>query len=221
MSPGSTCDPTCEPFLDQEGLANHQKRPICRYLSPLPDSNGGPPPYHGTSLATGGNRSQRIWLNLAVFAADRFAADCHRLQPRGSIKAPYVLAGGSALVGVCPLGSTTALSSGCGLTSHLIETSSDAFGELALLKIVISGIAAVVCGGAAAGVANPAATASGRLSGKTQISFGCPGPATEPPCNPGAPSLTPAFRSRSVQPTAAPNRVLGVPSSPTDALASP
>jgi hypothetical protein len=56
-----------------------------------------------------------------------------------------------------------------------------------LLKIVISGIAAVVCGGAAAGVANPAATASGRLSGKTQISFGCPGPATEPRCNPWRP----------------------------------
>ena len=76
---------------------------------------------------------------------------------------------------------------GRGLTSHLSETSSGAFGEVALRKIVVVGIAAVVCGGAAAGVANPAATASGRLSGKTQISFGCPGPATEPPCNPWRP----------------------------------
>ena len=56
-----------------------------------------------------------------------------------------------------------------------------------MLKIVMIAIAAVVCGGAAAGVANPAATASGRLSGKTQISFGCPGPSTEPPCNPWRP----------------------------------
>jgi hypothetical protein len=37
--------------------------------------------------------------------------------------------------------------------------------------------------GPAVSVANPAATASGRLAGKTQISFGCPGPTTEPPCN--------------------------------------
>jgi hypothetical protein len=36
-----------EPLLDEEGLDNTQKWPICRYLSPLPDSNRGPPPYHG------------------------------------------------------------------------------------------------------------------------------------------------------------------------------
>jgi hypothetical protein len=36
-----------EPLLDEEGLGNTQKWPICRYLSPLPDSNRGPPPYHG------------------------------------------------------------------------------------------------------------------------------------------------------------------------------
>jgi hypothetical protein len=35
------------PLLDEEGLGNTPKRPICRYLSPLPDSNRGPPPYHG------------------------------------------------------------------------------------------------------------------------------------------------------------------------------
>jgi hypothetical protein len=45
------------------------------------------------------------------------------------------------------------------------------------------GISAMVCIGPAVSVANPAATASGRLAGKTQVSFGCPGPATEPPCN--------------------------------------
>jgi hypothetical protein len=36
-----------EPFLDEEGLGNTHKWPICRLLSPLPDSNRGPPPYHG------------------------------------------------------------------------------------------------------------------------------------------------------------------------------
>src|SRR2546421_9667731 len=39
---------------------------------------GEPPPYNGTSQATAGNGSQRIWFNLAVFGADRFAADCHQ-----------------------------------------------------------------------------------------------------------------------------------------------
>ena len=45
------------------------------------------------------------------------------------------------------------------------------------------GISAVVCIGPAVSVANPGATASGRLAGKTQISFGCPGPTTDPLCN--------------------------------------
>src|SRR2546428_7613234 len=53
--------------------------------SPLTDSNRRPPPYRD---ATGGSRSQRISLVFAVSRAGRFAADCHRLQPRGSIKAP-------------------------------------------------------------------------------------------------------------------------------------
>lgn len=52
-----------------------------------------------------------------------------------------------------------------------------------LRKSVLVGFAVVVWGGLAANVGSPAATASGRLVGKTQISFGCPGPATEPPCN--------------------------------------
>src|SRR5439155_6202630 len=44
------------------------------------------------SQATGRNRRQRFSLVSAVFGAGRFAADCHRLQPRGSIKAPYLRA---------------------------------------------------------------------------------------------------------------------------------
>ena len=52
----------------------------------------------------------------------------------------------------------------------------------ALRKLVMIGLAALVCSGLAASVANSAALASGRLVGKTLISFGCPGPATEPPC---------------------------------------
>src|SRR6266581_339051 len=56
--------------------------------SPLTDSNRRPPPYHGTSQATGRNLRQRFWLVSAASATPRFADDCHRLQPRGSIKAP-------------------------------------------------------------------------------------------------------------------------------------
>ena len=47
-----------------------------------------PPNEQGTSRATGGSRWQRSWLVFARSALRRFAADCHRLQPRGSIKAP-------------------------------------------------------------------------------------------------------------------------------------
>lgn len=54
-------------------------------------------------------------------------------------------------------------------------------------KIVVIGSAVVVCGGFAANVGNSAPEATGRLVGNTQISFGCPGPATEPPCNPWRP----------------------------------
>jgi hypothetical protein len=55
--------------------------------------------------------------------------------------------------------------------------------------VTIGSAAAVVSIGAAVGVANPAATASGNLTGKTQISFGCPGPVQEgtPGCNPWRP----------------------------------
>jgi len=49
-----------------------------------------PPPYHGTSQATRGDRN-----GFGLFAASalsRFAVDCHWLQPRGSIKAPSFVA---------------------------------------------------------------------------------------------------------------------------------
>jgi hypothetical protein len=47
-----------------------------------------PPPYHGTSQASGGSQRQQFWLVSAISALTRFAADCHPLQPRGSIRAP-------------------------------------------------------------------------------------------------------------------------------------
>src|SRR5205823_8077331 len=56
--------------------------------SPLTDSNRRPPPYHGTSQATGRSRSQRFSPISAVSGPCCFAGDCHLLQPRGSIKAP-------------------------------------------------------------------------------------------------------------------------------------
>jgi hypothetical protein len=49
--------------------------------------------YHGTSQATGGNPRQRISHVLARSAPIGFATDCHRLQPRGSIKAPSSVVG--------------------------------------------------------------------------------------------------------------------------------
>src|SRR5947207_13962766 len=56
--------------------------------SPLTDSNRRPPPYHGTSQATGRNARQSFPLVSAGFAAVGFATGCHRLQPRGSTRAP-------------------------------------------------------------------------------------------------------------------------------------
>jgi hypothetical protein len=55
-----------------------------------------------------------------------------------------------------------------------------------LRRLAAIASAAAVCIGVAASVANPAVTASGRLTGTTLISFGCPGPVREgtPGCNP-------------------------------------
>src|SRR2546430_13928626 len=74
---------------------------------PLDDPNGDRPPpsqggdlpqrvaahrrrpaYHGTSPASGRNAWQRISLVSTVSGTIAFATSCHRLQPRGSIKAP-------------------------------------------------------------------------------------------------------------------------------------
>ena len=53
-------------------------------------------------------------------------------------------------------------------------------------RLVTIGIASLAYIGPAVGVGNPAVTLSGQLAGKTQISFGCPGPVQEgtPGCNP-------------------------------------
>ncbi len=71
--------------------SDNKNRRFAAVLSPLPDSNRGPPPYHGSSQATGGSRGQRIWLVFAASGADAFASGCHWLRPLGSIKAPYSL----------------------------------------------------------------------------------------------------------------------------------
>ncbi len=74
-------------LIDPNGKSAKAER--AAYLqSPLTDSNRRPPPYHGTSAATVGNQRQRFSLVSAVFGAAPFAADCHRLQPRGSMRAP-------------------------------------------------------------------------------------------------------------------------------------
>ena len=49
-------------------------------------------PYHALQTATDRNPRQRFSLVLAASAPTRFATDCHGLQPRGSIKAPYFVA---------------------------------------------------------------------------------------------------------------------------------
>jgi hypothetical protein len=53
-------------LLSSEVRRNPQNGLFCRYLSPLPDSNRGPPPYHGTAHANGGNPRQRFALVSAV-----------------------------------------------------------------------------------------------------------------------------------------------------------
>ncbi len=65
---------------------------ICSCSSPLPDSNRRLPPYHGLRSAAGRNRWQRFWLVSPASAPVRFATGCHRLRPRGSIKAPFFVA---------------------------------------------------------------------------------------------------------------------------------
>jgi hypothetical protein len=62
------------------------------FSSPLTDANRRPPPYHGTTQATGRNPRQRFSLGWAVLEAVPFASDCHGLRPLGSTKAPRFVA---------------------------------------------------------------------------------------------------------------------------------
>jgi hypothetical protein len=83
-----------------------------------------------------------------------------------------------------------------------------------LHRLVTIGCAAVVCVGVVVGVANPALTADGRLTGKTQISFGCPGPVRQgkPGCNSWRPfahaRFTVAQRSASGNPISSTRRTV-------------
>jgi hypothetical protein len=52
---------------------------------------------------------------------------------------------------------------------------------------MIAVAAAVAIAGVASAASRSAVQATGVLRGTTQISFGCPGPTTEPPCNPWRP----------------------------------
>src|SRR5436853_5483481 len=65
-----------DPLLLREGNSRNGWQPTADALLAL-------------QTATGRSRRQRSWLDRAVFAGERFATGCHRLQPRGSIKAPF------------------------------------------------------------------------------------------------------------------------------------
>ena len=71
-------DNEVDPLLHREGTSRNGWQPTADALLT-----------HGRSKATGRSRWQRISLVFADSTPRRFAADCHRLQPRGSIKAPY------------------------------------------------------------------------------------------------------------------------------------
>jgi hypothetical protein len=95
---GSIPDPHSR---DRKSIRRRKRRRAALLQSPLPDSNRRPPPYHGTSQATGGSRWQRIWLVLAASAPIRVATDCYGLRPRGSIKAPWSVVRVGYACGVC------------------------------------------------------------------------------------------------------------------------
>jgi hypothetical protein len=110
------------------------------------------------------------------------AVELAGLEPETSSDRGFVTLGSSGLVAGTIFRSA--------LTSHLGEdaASQRRIGRRPRLRrFATIGVSALVCIGPAGSVANPAARASGRLAGKTQISFGCPGPTTEPPCNPWRP----------------------------------
>jgi hypothetical protein len=70
-------------------LRRERNSAICgAFQEPSDGLEPSTPPYHGTSPASGRNAWQRISLVSTVSGTIAFATGCHRLQPRGSIKAP-------------------------------------------------------------------------------------------------------------------------------------
>src|SRR5262245_45540692 len=56
---------------------------------------------------------------------------------------------------------------------------------MAMKMIAVAGVVAIA--GLASATSRSAVQATGVLRGTTQISFGCPGPTADPPCNPWRP----------------------------------
>jgi len=87
--PGLSSDATSastDHEADHEAFRATVHRPGFRLVepSPLTDSNRRPPPYHGTSQATGGNPWQRFSLVFAVTGARHlspFATGCNHGAP--------------------------------------------------------------------------------------------------------------------------------------------
>ena len=67
-------------LLDQEGLGDPQKWPLCRDLSPLPDSNRGPPPYHGGFALREGDRGTAL-ATAFFLQLRRFVCQTHPSLP--------------------------------------------------------------------------------------------------------------------------------------------
>ena len=86
--PNACCAGSGKPRLKKKDPANRRVRagdvPIQRVIRCLSLT----PPYQALLPVTRSNPEQRFRLRFAAFASIRFAADSHRLQPRGSIKAP-------------------------------------------------------------------------------------------------------------------------------------
>ncbi|HEY4347327.1 MAG TPA: hypothetical protein VGM80_07030, partial [Gaiellaceae bacterium] len=66
-----------------------EKAQLCgAFAEPSDGLEPATPPYHVLRSATRRNPPQRFRLVSAALAVYRFATDCHRLHPRGSIRAP-------------------------------------------------------------------------------------------------------------------------------------
>jgi hypothetical protein len=68
-----------ESLLGRERLDIPRNMPFCRYLSPLPDSNRGPPPYHRSKrqpVAAHGNGFPLVQAILGLLAARTVATRC-------------------------------------------------------------------------------------------------------------------------------------------------